>query len=309
MQPVTEASETSGPDTGPILSVLIVTYQSSHEIGECLASIPREIGGRRVEVIVADNFSTDGTADFVAANFPDVRLLALPENCGFSKANNRALDVASGTVILYLNPDTLLNTAAISSCLDRLLTEPKTGIISPRLQMEDGVLDLACRRSIPTIWDGFTRASGLARLFPHWKLFAGYNLTYLPEEGTYEVGAVNGAFMMIRRELLDEIGALDERFFMYGEDLDLCYRCRQAGYSVVYDGRVSIIHYKGRSSSQNHLVLSKQVFTATEQFYDKHFNPNGSALVRWTYRLLLRMWYLFSRSLAFLRREKTARPL
>jgi GT2 family glycosyltransferase len=309
MPRLTDASEPSSAELGPLLSVLIVTYNSAHEIGECLASIPREIKGRPVETIVADNCSSDGTAELITTRFPDVRLLPLGENCGFSKANNRALAVAGGAVILYLNPDTVVNSAALTHCADRLLAEPAMGILSPRLLMEDGVLDLACRRSIPTIWDGFTRASGLARVFPRRKLFAGYNMTYLSEEGTYPVGAVNGAFMMIRREVLTRIGPLDERFFMYGEDLDLCYRCQQAGYSVVYDGSVSIIHYKGRSSSQNYRVLSKQVFTATEQFYEKHFNPNCSFLVRWTYRLLLRMWYFFSASVAFVQRKKTARPL
>ncbi len=292
----------------PILSILIVTYESWHEIGACLDSIPPVIHGRPVEVIVADNHSKDQTVEFIARAYPAVKLMPLQENCGYSKANNRALAEATGETILYLNPDTVVNLAALENCLDRLKAEPRIGIISPRLATGDGALDLACRRSIPGVWDGFTRASGLARLFQNSRWFAGYNLTYLPENGTYEVGAVNGAFMMIRREVLDRIGALDERFFMYGEDLDFCYRCQQAGYAVVYDGRYTITHYKGRSSSQNHLVLSKQVFTATEQFYDKHFNPRRSTLVRWEYRLLLQLWYLFSRSQAFLRGKKSARP-
>jgi GT2 family glycosyltransferase len=298
------------PESGerPLLSVLVVTYQSAHEIEDCLASIPREVRGRPVETVVADNRSSDGTPEVIAARFPEVRLLKLPSNSGFSNANNRALELATGEVIVFLNPDTKVNLSAMVTCLERLENDPTIGIISPRLLMEDGKLDLACRRSIPTIWDGFTRASGLARLFPHWRLFAGYNLTYLPEEGTYTVGAVNGAFMMVPRSVLDQIGTLDERFFMYGEDLDLCYRCQKAGLSVVYDGSVSIIHYKGRSSSKNHLVLSKQVFTATEQFYEKHFNPRKSPLVRATYISLLRLWYLFSRVQSFLRGIRSARP-
>lgn len=292
-----------------MLSVLIVTYQSAHEIAACLESIPRQLRERPVEIIVADNHSSDDTLEVIASAFSGVRLLPLQENAGFSKANNLALAAARGEIILYLNPDTIVNATALEACLDRLENEPRIGIISPRLVMEDGVLDLACRRSIPTIWDGFTRASGLARIFPHWRLFAGYNLTYLPEDGTYDVGAVNGAFMMIRREILERIGALDEQFFMYAEDLDLCYRCQQAGFAVVYDGRTSIIHFKGRSSSKNHRVLSKQVFAATAQFYEKHFNPGKSTLVRLTYRLLLWFWYLFSSVQAVLRGKKSARPL
>jgi N-acetylglucosaminyl-diphospho-decaprenol L-rhamnosyltransferase len=234
--------------------------------------------------------------------------LTLATNCGFSSANNRALALAVGEVILFLNPDTKVNLTAITACLDRLAADPSIGIISPRLLLGDGEIDLACRRSIPTIWDGFTRASGLARIFPHRRIFAGYNLTYLPERGTYPVGAVNGAFMMIPRSVLEVIGSLDERFFMYGEDLDLCYRCHKAGWSVVYEGGVSIIHYKGRSSSKNHRALSKQIFTATEQFYEKHFNPRESILVRMTYRVLLQLWYAFSRLQAFARGDRSARP-
>jgi GT2 family glycosyltransferase len=293
----------------PILSVLIVTYRSVHEIGECLESIPRRLLGRPVEIIVADNHSDDGTADFVGKNFPDVRLLPLGENSGFSKANNRALQVARGSAILYLNPDTVVNQAALEACLLRLQADPQIGIISPRLAMADGAIDPACRRSIPSIWDGFTRASGLATLFPAVRMFAGYNLSYLPENGTYDVGAVNGAFMMLTRTVADVIGQLDERFFMYAEDLDLCLRCSQHGYRVVYDGAHTITHYKGRSSSQDYKALSKQIFEATDAFYQKHFNPSNSWVVRWRYHLLFGAWYAFSRVVGMLQKNKTARPV
>jgi N-acetylglucosaminyl-diphospho-decaprenol L-rhamnosyltransferase len=292
----------------PILSVLIVTYRSRHEIGECLESIPPRIHDRAVEILVADNHSDDGTIAYVRERFPAVRLLALTENCGFSKANNLALADSSGETILFLNPDTVVTLAALQACLDRLATEPEIGIISPRLEMLGGEIDPACRRSIPTIWDGFTRASGLSEAFPKSPLFAGYNLTYLPEDGTYDVGAVNGAFMMITRRVLNRVGPLDEQFFMYGEDLDFCYRCKLAGYRVVYDGRHSIIHYKGRSSAQNYRALSRQIFTATEQFYQKHFNPKKSLWGLWKYRVLLRLWYVFSRARAAMRGHKMVRP-
>ena len=305
-----EAEPASLPAVGsqPILSVLIVTYCSQHEIGDCLNSIPPRIRARAVEIVVADNHSDDGTVEYVREHFPAVRLLALEENHGFSKANNLALDASTGETILFLNPDTVVNLAALEACLERLAAEPRIGIISPRLEMAGGAMDPACRRSIPTVWDGFTRASGLSEVFPKSSLFAGYNLTYLPKDGTYEVGSVYGAFMMITRRVLDQIGPLDERFFMYGEDLDFCYRCHLAGYQVIYDGRQTIIHYKGRSSTQNYRVLSRQVFTATEQFYQKHFNPKNSWLVLWKYRALLRLWYFFSRLRGAIKGSKTVRP-
>jgi N-acetylglucosaminyl-diphospho-decaprenol L-rhamnosyltransferase len=308
MQQEPESDAKAGAGIQPVLSVLIVTYRSCHEIGDCVASLPPSIGGRPVEIIVADNNSDDGTASYVREHFPQVQLLALQENAGFSKANNLALAASQGETILFLNPDTVSNLAALQACIERLAAEPQIGIISPRLEMTPGLMDPACRRSIPTVWDGFTRASGLSEVFPKSKLFAGYNLTYLPEDGTYDVGAVNGAFMMVTRRVLDEIGTLDERFFMYGEDLDLCYRCRLAGYRVVYDGRYSIIHYKGRSSAQHYRVLSRQIFIATEQFYQKHFNPRKSWLVLWKYRVLLHLWYLFSSVRRAMKGNKVARP-
>ena len=175
--------------------------------------------------------------------------------------------------------------------------------------MADGAIDPACRRSIPTIWDGFTRATGLARLFPQSRSLAGYNLTYLPERGSYIVGAVNGAFMMMPRRVLEQVGSFDEQFFMYGEDLDLCHRCERAGFAVVYDGRHSIVHLKGRSSSKNYRVWSEQLFISTEQFFQKHFNPRNSWWIGLRYRVLLRLWYRMSRFLARRRGHTLARPL
>ena len=299
----------SGNPQRPILSVIIVTYQSSHEIGACVESLPALLRGRPVETIVADNHSADGTPELLAEKYPAVRLLRLGENLGFSKANNLGLASADGDTILFLNPDTVVNAVALEACLDRLDAEPRIGVISPRLAMADGVIDPACRRAIPTVWDGFTRASGLARMFPGSRWMAGYNLSYLPESGTYEVGAVNGAFMMMPRRVLDQVGAFDERFFMYGEDLDLCYRCTLAEFQIVYDGRHTITHYKGRSSSKDHRVWSEQVFTSTEQFFQKHFNPRHSWWVGLKYRLLLRLWYRVSQFQARRRGHALARPV
>ncbi|HEX8372236.1 MAG TPA: glycosyltransferase family 2 protein [Chthoniobacterales bacterium] len=292
-----------------ILSVLIVTYESADEIGGCLSSLPRETSFGKVEVIVVDNDSKDGSADLVERDFPHVRLIRAGGNFGFSRSNNLAYAEATGRVILFLNPDTVSNTPALEACLSRVLQEPQVGIISPKLVLANGTLDLACRRSIPSVWDGFTRATGLAKFFPKVKAFAGYNLTYLPENETYPVGAVNGAFMMIRREVLETIGLLDEQFFMYGEDLDLCFRCQKAGFQVIYDGRHTITHLKGQSSAKNYRSASRQIFVATEQFYQKNFNPNNSLLTRWKYHSLFFLWRVMAATLAFLLGYKRSRPL
>ena len=144
---------------------------------------------------------------------------------------------------------------------------------------------------------------------PKVKLFSGYNLTYLPEHGTYQVGAVNGAFMMMPRRALSRIGPFDEQFFMYGEDLDLCLRCSQEGFKVVYDGSHSVIHFKGRSSGKEYRAMSKAIFTGTKQFYLKHFNRPESIATRWKYEILFWLWGSFASLVATIRGRKTARPI
>jgi GT2 family glycosyltransferase len=292
-----------------LLSVLIVTYKSRDEIRACLDSIPRRLQDRPVEVIVVENASGDGIGDLIRADYPWVSFLEPGVNLGFGKANNLAYERAHGEFILFLNPDTISNEAAYLHCLRRLQAEPDIGVISPKLVMLDGEMDLACRRSIPTVWDGFCRALGLAAKFPRVALFAGYNLTHLPDDETYEVGSVNGAFMLCPRRALLRVGVFDEQFFMYGDDLDLNYRFRKAGYRVVYDGRVKLIHIKGASSSKEADKMARAVFGATRQFYLKHFNPHGSWLVGLKYALLFGAWEKLAALKARLKGYHRARPL
>ena len=292
-----------------LLSIIIVTYNSIDEISGCLSSVPATLRRAGVETLVVDNASQDGTPDCIRRNFPQVRVIDAGENLGFSKANNRGFDAATGEYILFLNPDTVLNSEALEACLDRLMSEPQIGVISPRLVLANGNIDLACRRSIGTTWDGLTRASGLSRWMPHVPLFSGYNLTYLPEGDTYPVGAVNGAFMLMPRRVLTRIGLFDEQFFMYAEDLDLCLRCTRAGYKVIYDGRHSIIHLKGQSSSKSSSAMSEAVFTSTKLFYLKHFNVRDSQFTRFKFDLLFGLWARVNKLRARLAGHRAARPL
>jgi N-acetylglucosaminyl-diphospho-decaprenol L-rhamnosyltransferase len=191
----------------PILSVVIVAYKSREEIGACLHSLPRTLVDGSVDVIVVDNSPGDGTGDVVQNSFPWVRYIAPDENLGFGKANNLGF-AATNTVsefVLILNPDTVCNDAALAHCVKRLSSDEAIGLISPKLVLADGAMDLACRRSIPTMWDGLCRAVGLGEAFPRTAFFCGYNLTHLPDSGTYDVGAINGAFMMGRREVFEAI--------------------------------------------------------------------------------------------------------
>jgi GT2 family glycosyltransferase len=289
----------------PILSVVIVAYLSGDEIGACLASLPREMAGRSVEVVLVDNSrDSDGTGAVARAARPDVDYVVPEANLGFGRANNLGYARTSGECVLFLNPDTVSDAAALEHCVARARVEREIGLISPKLVMADGRMDLACRRSIPTLWAGFCRASGLAARYVKSAWAAGYNLTHLDEGGTYEVGAINGAFMLGRREVFAQVAergadgraqVFDERFFMYGDDLDLCIRVAKAGWRVVYDGRVAITHLKGQSVAKNYEAMSAAIFDANRDVYLKHFNPRGSRWVDWKWRATFGAWKAVSR--------------
>ncbi len=327
----------------PLLSIIIVAYKSRDEIGDCLASLPAELSLEAplptaaaagtaapaasgpalargaTEVIVVDNSpgAAHGVGEIVRARFPQVRLLAPGENLGFGRANNLGFRHATGECVLFLNPDTVCNRAALEHCVRRVRAEPALGLISPRLVLRDGSMDLACRRGIPTLWDGFCRASGLAAAFPRRKLFAGYNLTHLPDAAASDVGAINGAFMLGRREVFLRVAErardggpaiFDEQFFMYGDDLDLCIRVARAGWRIVYDGRVQITHVKGVSVAKDYDAMARAIFDANRDVYLKHFNPRGSVLVRWKYTAAFALWKRVALLRARWRGSRRVRP-
>jgi N-acetylglucosaminyl-diphospho-decaprenol L-rhamnosyltransferase len=298
----------------PILSVIIVAYKSRDELPACLASIARQLPQGRVEVIVVNNSPGDGVREWAKREHPDVVVMEPGANLGFGRANNLGFKSSGGACVLFLNPDTICNTRALQHCVGRVLAEKEIGMISPRLEMADGSMDLACRRSIASLWDGFSRASGLAALFPRSAFFCGYNLTHLPDDGSYDVGAINGAFMLGRREVFANVAGIDgtvfdESFFMYGDDLDLCIRVGKAGWRIVYDGSVTIVHLKGVSVAKEYETMTHAIFDANRDVYLKHFNPRDSALVRWKYGIAFGAWKLLARWRARLRGHRKVRPL
>ncbi|AOS44554.1 N-acetylglucosaminyl-diphospho-decaprenol L-rhamnosyltransferase [Lacunisphaera limnophila] len=299
-------------ESAPILSVIIVAYQSRDELPACLGSLPQMLLGRPVEICVVNNSPGDGVAAWIAGAFPRVRCLEPGANLGFGRANNAGFRVTTGECVLFLNPDTISNEAALVHCVGRVLGEPRLGLISPRLVQADGTMDAACRRSIPTLWDGFCRASGLAAAFPGTAWCAGYNLTHLPVDGTYAVGAINGAFMLGRREVLAAVagpsGAVfDESFFMYGDDLDLCIRVARAGFQVVYDGRVSLTHLKGLSVAKDYDRMAAAIFDANRDVYLKHFGRSAYARGKW--RTAFGLWKRLALWRARRRGHRAVRPV
>lgn len=263
------------------LSIVIVNYNTGDLLRECLRSLFASEGDFTYQVTVVDNHSQDGSAALVRREFPQVDLLENPENVGYAQANNQGLKSRKARYYLLLNPDTVLPPGALRGMLSFMEEHPQAGIAGPKLMMADGRLDWACRRSFPTPEVSFYRLSGLGRLFPKSKRFGRYNLTYLDPDQEAEVDSVVGAFMMIRGETLEEVGYLDEEFFLYGEDLDFAYRAKKAGWKVYYYPQVTVVHYKRRSSSQNRKRAQHEFYRAMHLFYRKHYAKTTPLWLHW----------------------------
>jgi GT2 family glycosyltransferase/lipopolysaccharide/colanic/teichoic acid biosynthesis glycosyltransferase len=256
------------------LSVIIVNYNVRQFLENALTSIRRAMEGLEGEVFVVDNASEDGSIEMVRSKFPDVILIENRINLGFARANNLALKQARGRCILLVNPDTVVQENTLRVMLRFFDENPDVGLAGCKILNPDGSFQLPCRRSFPTPWVAFTKIFGFSALFPKSRLFGRYNLTYLNTDETYEVEAVSGSFMMVRREAYLRVGGLDESFFMYGEDLDWCYRFSQAGHKVFYVHSTAIIHFKGESTRRSDLDEIRVFYNAMQLFVEKHFNSS-----------------------------------
>jgi GT2 family glycosyltransferase/lipopolysaccharide/colanic/teichoic acid biosynthesis glycosyltransferase len=256
------------------LSVIIVNYNVRVFLENALASVRKALDGISSEVIVVDNASDDNSVEMVQKKFPEVNLIVNKNNMGFAAANNQALRVCHGEFVLLLNPDTVVQEDTFKTMLAFFEQHPQVGLAGCKILNPDGSLQLACRRSFPTPWVGFTKSIGLSNIFPRSKFFGRYNLTYLNPDETYEVDAVSGSFMFIRKKVVDNVGGLDEQFFMYGEDLDLCYRVKQAGWEIYYIPSTQVIHYKGQSVRRSDIDEVKVFYEAMRIFTRKHFTKN-----------------------------------
>jgi hypothetical protein len=254
------------------LSVIIVNYNVRQFLENALTSIKKAMEGIDGEIFVVDNASEDGSVEMVKARFPEARVIENTVNLGFAKANNIALKCAQGRFFLLINPDTIVQEDTLRVMVKFFEENPDVGLAGCKILNPDGTFQLPCRRNFPTPWVAFTKISGLAALFPKSKLFGRYNLTFLNPDETYEVDAVSGSFMMVRREVYEKVGGLDEAFFLYGEDLDWCYRISNAGYKVSYVHSTKIIHYKGESSRRSEIDEIKLFYQAMQQFVEKHFS-------------------------------------
>jgi hypothetical protein len=270
------------------LGIVVVSYNTRELLRDCLRSVYASQGDVSFEVCVVDNASSDGSPAMVANEFPQTQLIANKENLGYPTANNQGLRafgfvdqpghpdsaVSQSTdrpsFALLLNSDTEVLPDALTAMLDFMGNHPDAGAAGPKLVRPDGCLDLACRRSFPTPEISFYRMIGLSRLFPRSHRFGRYNLTYLDPDQVAEVDSVVGAFMLVRGEAIQEAGLMDERFFMYGEDLDWAYRIKEAGWKIYYNPTVTVMHVKKASTRQNPRA-QVEFYRAMDIFYRKHF--------------------------------------
>ena len=261
------------------VSIIIVNYNVKHFLEQCLLSIYKNgSGGLRLQVIVIDNASTDGSQEYLTQKFSEVIYIKNQKNRGFAKACNQGLQYASGKYILFLNPDTLLGEDTLQTCLHFFNTHPAAGALGVRMIDGGGNFLKESKRAFPAPLTSLFKLFGFASLFPQSKLFGRYHLGYLDNNKNHEVDVLAGAFMMVKKEVLNVVGAFDETFFMYGEDVDLSYRIQQSGFKNYYVAETEILHFKGESTKRGSLNYVRMFYSAMSLFVQKHYGGTKAGI-------------------------------
>jgi len=272
------------------LSIVILNYNTSDLLKDCLESIGAPL---ETEIVVVDNASTDDSVAMVKKNFPQVRVLQNPQNNGYTRGNNFAKGKVGGKYVLFLNSDTRVEKDTLSEMVKLMDEHPEAGASTCLTVLPNGKLYYACHRGFPTPWNSFCYFSGLAKLFPNSKTFAGYTATYLSLNTLHEIDACSGTFLVIRKEILDDMGWFDEDYFSYGEDLEMCFQVKARGYKILFNPEVKLIHYWGASSGLkstsahvakidpvNQAKWNNARYDAMKIFYDKHYRSSYPEFVR-----------------------------
>ena len=224
------------------ISIIIPSWNAKKYLQTCIESTIRETQNYKTEIIVVDNASTDGSVELVKEQFQHVKLICNDANLGFATANNIGIKNSSGKYIFLINSDVKVLNGTIGLMLAYMNEHPEIGMLGPQILDSNGNIQRSCM-GFPTLWNTFCRALALDTLFPKSKLFGGYMMTFWPHDSIRDVNVINGCFWMVKREALDEVGLLDERFFIYAEDKDWCKRFWDAGWKVVYFPEAKAIHY------------------------------------------------------------------
>lgn len=280
------------------LSIVIVNYNVEHFLEQCLISVGRAMKDIEAEVFVVDNNSVDGSLRMLREKFPEVILIANTSNLGFSKANNQAIRLSKGEYVLLLNPDTVVEDDTFQKMLAFMDSNANAGGLGVKMLDGQGTFLPESKRGLPTPLTAFYKIFGLSRLFPKSRRFGKYHLGYLNNDQIHEVEVLAGAFMLLRKTVLEKIGLLDEAFFMYGEDIDLSYRINLAGYKNYYFPETRIIHYKGESTKKSSINYVFVFYNAMIIFAKKHFSQKRAR----TFTLLINIAIYFRAFLALMAR-------
>jgi GT2 family glycosyltransferase len=258
------------PQAGPArVSVVIVVWNAKKYVIECLGSLREQCSKMCSEVIVVDNASTDGTPELIAEMFPEFKLIRNPDNFGFAKANNIGIAQSSGDYLCLVNSDVKFIDDCISPMVRYLEEHPGVGMLGPKMLAATREVRRSTMR-FPTVWNNFCRAIGLDSLFKKSRSFGGLMMSDFDHQTTAPVEVLNGWFLLLRSSAVERVGLLDPQFFMYGEDVDWCYRFRKAGEQVVFFAEAGAIHYGGASSANAPLRFYLELYRATWQYWRKH---------------------------------------
>ena len=301
------------------LSVVIVNYNVSHYLLQCVDSLSHALRGTDSEVIVVDNHSRDNSVTLLRQYHPEVRIVENLHNLGFAKANNIAIRQSCGEYVLLLNPDTIVSESVVKGVISFLDSHPDAGSAGVRMLNADGTVAPESRRGVPTPMTAFYKLSGLCGMFPNSRRFGRYYLGHLPWDSPQQIEVVSGAFCMLRTSVLKKVGLLDEDYFMYGEDIDLSYRILKSGATNWYVPE-TILHYKGESTHKSSFRYVHVFYQAMHIFFRKHFSHLGlfisipiktAIIVKASSALLLMLTERMRMSLGFARRNNglTAGPM
>ena len=276
---------------GMELSIIIVNYNVKHFLEQSLCSVEKAIKSSNIEaeIIVVDNHSLDNTLVYLKPRFSCVRFITNDQNLGFAKACNQGYKMSAGNYILFLNPDTIVPEDCFSTCISFFKTHADAGAVGVKMLDGRGKLLKESKRAFPSPVTSLFKLFGFARLFPRSKTFSKYHLGHLDENKNHEVDVLAGAYMMVRRNILDELGGFDEIFFMYGEDVDLSYRIQKIGYKNYYLAETSILHFKGESTRKGSLNYLRLFYNAMSIFVSKHYS--GGKASAFNFFIHVAIWF------------------
>lgn len=266
------------------LSIIILNHNTKKLLSDALSTIKCSYP---YEIIVVDNASTDGSVSYLKKHFPKIKLIESSENLGFAAGNNLGILQNQAEYCMLLNSDTLVGQKALDLLIDYMEVRPDVGIITPKLVLENGDIDWGCHRGFPTVANALGYFLGLDKFVPWLSQISGYHLLSKNLNTIHEVDVVSGASMLIRKQVIDKIGFLDEDYFMYAEDIDYCFRAKKAGFGVVYFPHAQITHLKGRSGTKSsdekiRIKTRGYFYQSMKQYYQKHHSVNYPKLINRT---------------------------